>query len=79
MQLASENLDVVLNAAWDLLQAKRQPAPLVENLRRCLAGSPVQALRAALTYTGSKSPFPMPSLYHRSVHVSWTPEPLGQC
>lgn len=55
-RLSSDNLNEVLNAAWDLLQAKRKPVSLVENLRRCLAGSPVQALRAALIIYGLEEP-----------------------
>lgn len=55
-RLASQNLDEVLGTAGTLLQAQRKPAALVENLRRCLRGSPVQALRAALILYGIEEP-----------------------
>lgn len=55
-RLASQDLDDVLGAAWELLQAKQRPASLVENLRRCLNGSPGQALRAALILYGLEEP-----------------------
>lgn len=56
VRLAAQDFDEVLGAAWALLQAKRHPTSLVENLRRCLRGSPVQALRAALILHGIEEP-----------------------
>lgn len=51
-KLTSANLDEVIDAAGNLLRAKRHPPSLVWNLRRCLVASPVQALRAALILYG---------------------------
>lgn len=55
-RLLSENLAEVLSTAEDLLSAERRPATLVPALRRCLAGSPVHALRAALILYGIEEP-----------------------
>jgi len=55
-KLTSANLDEVIDAAGNLLRAKRHPPSLVWNLRRCLVASPVQALRAALILYGQYEP-----------------------
>lgn len=55
-RLASQDFDEVLDAACEMLRAQRKSAMLVENLRRCLSGPPVLALRAALVLYGIEEP-----------------------
>ncbi len=78
-RLLSENFAEVLSTAGDLLSAERRPALLVPALRRCLAGSPVHALRAALILYGIDEPISdaVPKLLeclsiHDEIHINET-------